>query len=90
MKIPIIIAAFIGLILGSSIGGGVAKLTQPEIPACPTCPACPPATEVKFQELDLENLRKLKGDLHYAPQLSNVVVKIDCKDSVLLKQLLRK
>jgi hypothetical protein len=58
---------------------------------CPPCKLeCPPATEVNLQTLDMEGLKRIKGDFNYSPSLSNVVVKINCQDSTLLKELLKK
>lgn len=93
MKNPILILA---VILGMAAGSGgtlfIAKMIKPkiEIPACPQCPACPPATEVKLQDFDVEKINNRKGSFTYSPQLHNVTIRIEQKDSVLLKSLLRK
>lgn len=64
---------------------------NPEPTPCPPCElTCPPATEVNLQTLDMEGLRRIKGDFNYSPSLSNVIVKINCPDSVLLKEMLKK
>lgn len=63
---------------------------NPDPAPCPECKLeCPPATEVNLQTLDMDQLKRIKGDFNYSPSLSNVVVKINCADSTLLKQLLK-
>lgn len=80
-----------------SFGGGSlfgTKLLAPkpekiEIPACPQCPlvVCPPA--VSLQSFDLSKLNNKKGNFTYAPSLHDVTIKIEAKDSTLIKQILR-
>ncbi len=92
MKNPLlIIAVIVGIATGSGGTLFIAKMIKPkiEVPACPQCPACPPATEVKLQTLDLETLRKVKGNLTITQSLDHVVVRIDCSDSVMMKKLLK-
>jgi hypothetical protein len=96
MKTILIVAA-ICLLTGGGIGSvatlRISKAVKPtiEIPACPACPnlSCPPSTEVKLQTLDMDALKRIKGDFVYNPSLSNVSIKIEAKDSLLLKQLLK-
>lgn len=52
--------------------------------------SCPPATEVNLQTLSMEDLKKIRGNFNYSPSLSNVIVKINCPDSLMLKELLKK
>jgi hypothetical protein len=86
---------FIAIAAGILVGSGgtlvISKAIKPEIkiPACPACPSCPPATEVKLQSFDLEKLNNKKGSFTYAPQLNNVTVKIEAKDTAVFKQMLR-
>lgn len=91
MTIRIIIYA---VILMAGLVGGIAiqqLWLNAEPTPCPPCElACPPATEVNLQTLDMEQLKRIKGDFNYSPSLSNVVVKINCPDSLLLKELLKK
>jgi hypothetical protein len=91
MKNPIlIIAVVVGCLLGSASTLFIAKMIKPKIviPSCPAC-NCPPSTEIKLQELDMDNLRRIKGDFNYNPSLSNVTIKIEAKDSVMMKQILK-
>ncbi len=95
MKTILIVGA-ICLLTGGGIGSvatlRISKAVKPtiEIPACPACECnCPPATEVKLQTLDMDALKRIKGDFVYNPSLSNVSIKIEAKDSLLLKQLLK-
>jgi hypothetical protein len=72
------------LILSVGFGAGMVtskKLEKPvKVPEykCPDC-NCPPAVE----------LNKKGGQFHLHNTLSNVTIKIEAKDSVLIKQLLR-
>lgn len=87
--------ALFAIIYAAGIISGIAfqqkAFNQDPVP-CPECPSltCPPATEVNLQTLDMEGLRRIKGDFNYNPSLSNVIVKINCPDSVLLKEMLKK
>lgn len=77
-------------LVGIATGATVVKYTQPKPAPIPDCVCnCPPATEVSLQSLDLEALKKIKGDFNYNPSLSNVVIKIESKDSLLVKSLLK-
>lgn len=80
------------MIVGIAIGVGatlvITKAVQPVIPPCPSL-TCPPATEVNLQTLDLDALKRIKGDFVYSPSLSNVSIKIEAKDSLLLKELFK-
>lgn len=83
----------ITFVAGSIAGIATQQLwLNPEPTPCPPCPdlSCPPATEVNLQTLDMEQLRRIKGDFNYSPSLSNVVLKINCPDSLLFKELLKK
>jgi hypothetical protein len=91
-KYIIPIVAIIGIALGSGGTIAITKATQPtvEIPPVPDCICnCPPSTEVSLQNFDLTKLNNKKGAFTYAPSLHNVTIRIDAKDSVLIKQLLR-
>lgn len=90
-KYILIIALAVGIAVGSAGTLFISKAIKPviNIPACPPC-NCPPATEVKLQDFDLDKLNNKKGNFTYAPQLNNVRVIIESKDSLMLKQLLRK
>jgi hypothetical protein len=87
----LIIALAVGIAIGSGGTLFIAKMIKPEIkiPSCPAC-NCPPATEVHLQDFDLEKLNNKKGTFSYSPQLNNVRVIIESKDSLLFKQMLRK
>lgn len=84
----------IGAVVFTAIGSGgtviLGKLMRPkiEIPKCPDC-NCPPATSVELQSLSLEDLKKVRGNFTYSPHLSNVMIKIESKDSLLVKSLLK-
>jgi hypothetical protein len=86
--LPLIIAVIIGI--GAGTGGTlfIAKMIKPKIDI-PACPACPPATEVKLQTLDMETLRKVKGNLTITQSLDHVTVRIDCSDSLMMKKLMK-
>lgn len=88
----LIIAVAAGIAVGSGGTLLISKAVKPEVKLnCPACPACncPPATEVKLQDFDLSKLNNKKGNFTYSPQLHNVTIKIEAKDSTLLKQALR-
>lgn len=80
-----------------SFGGGSffgTKVLAPkpqkiEIPPCPKCPdlQCPPA--VSLNSFDAEKLNNKKGNFHLHNNISNVQLKIEAKDSTMLKALLR-
>jgi hypothetical protein len=81
------------LILSVGFGAGMVtskKLEKPvKVPEykCPDC-NCPPAVELN--NFDLEKINNKKGGhFHLHNTLSNVTIKIEAKDSVLIKQLLR-
>lgn len=59
------------------------EIKCPEIPDC----VCPPA--VSLQNFDPEKLNNKKGQFHLHNTLSNVTIKIEAKDSLLVKQILR-
>lgn len=86
---------YAAIILAAFFAGTIfqAKVLQPKIniPACPvvTVPPCPPQTAVSLQNFDLDKLNNKKGTFYYQPQLHNVQVIIEAKDSVMLKQLLK-
>lgn len=92
MKTYLIAGIF--FILGLGTTAGIAKFVIPKPAPCPECPecklSCPPATEVNLQTLDMEGLKRIKGDFVYSPALSNVVIRIEAKDSLLIKELLKK
>ena len=71
---------------GSLFGTKVLAPAPIEIPKCPDC-SCPPATEVSLQNFDLDKLNNKRGNFTYAPSLHNVTVRIDAKDSALIRQL---
>lgn len=83
--IPIIaLASFAG---GSFFGTKVLDkkcpdLKCPEIPAC----SCPPAVEM--QSFDLDKLNNKKGNFHLHNTINNPVIRIESKDSALVKQIL--
>ncbi len=75
-----------------AFGGGTVLGTK-IVPKCPDCkptlnvPPCPAA--VSLQNFDMDKMNNKKGNFTYSPQLHNVTVKIEAKDSLLVKQLLR-
>jgi hypothetical protein len=77
--------SLISILLGIGIGImiGVKISPKPVIPPCPECPdlihTCTPAIEV--QSLDLDNVRKIKGDFTFSPVYNgDVIMKTDtCK-----------
>lgn len=91
MKIALIIAALIGLCLGSGLTVAVERATRakPTVVNVPPCPACNCPPSVSLQNFDLDKLNNRKGNFTYSPQLSNVTVKIENKDSALVKAILR-
>lgn len=84
----IIITIAIGIVL--FFGGMFTnyKLTKAPICNCPDLPEiniqkCPPAIEV--QSLDLDKVRKIKGDFTFSPVYNGDVYIIDKKDTVKIK-----
>lgn len=84
----------VGFLIGAPAGaffdakllrGKCPELTCPEL-TCPDC-VCPPA--VSMQTFDPEKINNKRGEFHLHNSLSNVTIKIEAKDSLLLKQLLR-
>lgn len=95
MKIYLlIIAAVVGMCIGTGSTLAITNAVKPVLscPACPPAPPCncPPATEVNLANFDVEKFNNKKGAFTYAPSLNNVTVRLDCKDSVLIKQLIKK
>lgn len=90
----------IGMAVGTAGTIGVTKLFKPEkinydkirevmaeeIKKVPKT-ECPAAVEL--QSFDLSKLNNKKGNFTYAPQLHDVQIRIESKDSTLLKQLLK-
>ncbi len=78
-----------------SFGGGTffgTKVLDKKCPDCnPTfkCPevTCPPA--VSLNNFDADKLNNKKGNFHLHNNISNVQLKIEAKDSTLVKALLR-
>lgn len=76
-------------------GGAVfdAKLLSKKCPdlKCPElqCPDCNCPAAVSMQTFDPEKINNKRGEFHLHNSLSNVTIKIESKDSLLLKQLLR-
>lgn len=87
MKINLLL--YLLIFIGGAVTGSIfqTKVLAPKI-VIPSCPACPPSTEVSLQNFDVTKLKN-KGTFTYAPQLNNVVIKIETKDSSLLKQMLK-
>ena len=68
----------------ASFGGGMFanyKMTKAPICNCPeiTIPKCPPSIEV--QSLDLERIRKIKGDFTFSPVYNGDVYMVNEKDT---------
>lgn len=84
--IAVALAFGAGLFLGLRVQP---KPPEIKIPACPACPSlnCPPA--VSLQNFDLEKLNNKRGNFTYSPNLHDVRVVIESKDSVFLKQLIQ-
>jgi hypothetical protein len=81
-----IVAGFAG---GSFFGSKVLDKKCPDL-KCPEIPACNCPAAVELNNFDLEKINNKKGgQFHLHNTLSNVTIKIEAKDSVLIKQLLR-
>jgi hypothetical protein len=81
-----IVAGFAG---GSFFGSKVLDKKCPDL-KCPEIPACNCPASVELNNFDLEKINNKKGGhFHLHNELSNVTIKIEAKDSVLIKQLLR-
>lgn len=85
-KILLIVSALIGLVIGGASSVAVVRATREQPLPCPAC-NCPAA--VSLQNFDLDKLNNKKGTFSYSPQLHGVTIKIESKDSVLLKQILK-
>lgn len=82
---------FVAVAIGFGLAVGVQRMAPApviSVPACPACPTCP--ATVSLQNFDLDKLNNKKGTFTYSPSLKDVTVVIDCKDSVLIKQLLHR
>lgn len=80
--------AVVGFGGGTFFGSKVLDKKCPDC-NCPTVnvPPCPAA--VSLQNFDLDKLNNKKGTFTYSPQLNNVKVVIESKDSTLVKNLLK-
>ena len=68
-------------------GGGMlthAKLFKQkiDIPPCPDC-NCPP--NVSVQQLDMNAIKKVKGDFVYSPEYSGTIIMNNCNDTIKTK-----
>lgn len=90
-KYILIIAVSVGIAIGTGGTLFISKAIKPviNVPECPSC-NCPPAAEVSLQNFDLDKLNNKKGTFHLHNNISNVQIKIEAKDSVLMKQLLKR
>lgn len=89
-KIFIIVAAVLGIAVGSGGTLAISKAVTPKIiiPACPQAPPCNcPAAISLIGGMDIQRLNNKKGEFTYSPTLTDVTVILDCSDSVLLKQI---
>lgn len=77
------------LLLGVGVGAYVCKMVQPQPKEPPPCPACNCPAAVSLQNFDLDKLNNKRGTFTYSPQLHDVRLVIESKDSLLLKSLLR-
>ncbi len=79
--------------LAAGAGGTlwITKAVKPEIKLqCPKAPDCNCPAAVELNNFDLEKINNKKGgQFHLHNTLSNVTIKIESKDSLLLKQILR-
>lgn len=89
MKIIIAITAIVSLLIGTGLTLAITKAVRPVIPACPAC-NCPPSAEVDLGVMNMDQLKKIKGNFTNTQTFSNVTVKINCEDSVLLMKLIHK
>lgn len=88
-----IVPAFIALALGVTIGGigGSRIATRAAQVAAVPC-NCPPAAVLHLApDFDVTKINNKKGTFDYSPttNFENVTVVIECKDSVLLRQILK-
>lgn len=85
----------VALGVGVLAGGEYIRYTQPtlakieqavaQVPPCPPCNC--PAT-VSLMNFDMDKLNNKRGTFNYSPQLHDVKVVIESKDSTLLKSLI--
>lgn len=81
----------VAVVAGFGLAIGVTKYTQPVL-TCPTptpCPACNCPATVSLMNFDLDKLNNKRGTFNYSPQLHDVKIVIENKDSLLLKQILK-
>lgn len=86
MKYLNLIYIVVGISIGVGLTLGITKAVKPQIkiPACPPC-NCPPSTEVKLQSMEMEALRKVKGNLTISNSLDHVnIYVLTPEDSVRL------
>jgi hypothetical protein len=82
--------ALAGLRVGSVGTMWISKAIKPEIKlSCPPAPPCNCPAAVELQSFDLSKLNNKKGNFTYSPQLHDVRIVIESKDSVLVKQILK-
>lgn len=77
------------ILFGVVAGAYVFKVAQPQPQQPPPCPACNCPAAVSLQNFDLDKLNNKRGTFTYSPQLHDVRLVIESKDSLLLKSLLR-
>lgn len=87
IKIIITIAISVALFFGGMFTNY--KMTKAPICNCPelpqiNIPKCPPAIEV--QSLDLDKVRKIKGDFTFSPVYNGDVFLIDKNDTIQIKK----
>lgn len=66
-KYLIIIIAIVIFLSGLFTGFKLQKQPIINIPACPECPS------IEVQSLNLDNIKKIKGDFTFAPQYSGTI-----------------
>jgi hypothetical protein len=81
-----IVAGFAG---GSFFGSKVLDKKCPDCNPQLSCPQIVCPETVQLQSFDTDKINNKKGHFHLHNELSNVTIKIEAKDSVLIKQLLR-
>lgn len=61
------------------------KLTREPVIKIPPCPDCNCPPNVSVQQLDMNAIRKVKGDFVYSPEYSGTIIMNNCNDTIKTK-----